>query len=127
MVLTKNIKSLVSEANIEIKNISANQAIEMVRNGAILLDVREPNETQIDFANGAICIPRGLLEFTVDPDSPLYDSRINEESEIIVYCAVGGRGALAAKTLKDMGYLNVSNLVGGFTSWKESGGEIAQN
>ena len=101
MVLTKNIKSLVSEANMEIKNISANQAIEMVRNGAILLDVREPNETQIDFAYGAICIPRGLLEFTVDPDSPLYDSRINEESEIIVYCAVGGRGALAAKTLKD--------------------------
>ena len=125
MVLKKNVKFLVSEASWEINSISASEAIEMVNNGAILLDVREPSETQSGIASKAICVPRGMLEFTVDPESPLYDQRIKEESEIIVYCAVGGRGALAAKALKDMGYLNVSNLVGGFNSWKESGGKIS--
>ncbi len=125
MVLKKSVQLLISEANKEITSVTADEAIEKVNKGAVLLDVREPNETKSGIAKNAICIPRGMLEFIVDPESPLYDARIREESEIIVYCASGGRGALAVKTLTHMGYLNVTNLLGGYASWKESGGDVS--
>ena len=73
---------------------------------------------------GAIHAPRGLLEFHADPESPLHKPELSSGKRLVVYCASGGRSALGAKTLKDMGIDNVANMLGGFTGWKEAGGEI---
>jgi rhodanese-related sulfurtransferase len=64
-----------------------------------------------------------LLEFRADPDSPLHDAAFDRAKTIILYCASGGRAALAGKTLKDMGYRDVRNL-GGFKDWVEAGGAV---
>jgi rhodanese-related sulfurtransferase len=64
-----------------------------------------------------------LLEFRADPESPLHDAAFDRGKTIILYCASGGRAALAGKTLKDMGYTDVRNL-GGFKDWVEAGGEV---
>ena len=66
---------------------------------------------------------RGMLEFRVDPESPFYDKNFAKDKQIIVYCASGGRAALAGKMLKDMGYTHVYNM-GAFKNWAESGGAI---
>jgi rhodanese-related sulfurtransferase len=72
---------------------------------------------------GAVHIPRGLLEFKADPESPAHDKNLDPGKPVILYCASGGRSALAGKTLKDLGYDKVFNL-GGFKDWTESGGAI---
>ena len=59
-----------------------------------------------------------LLEFKADPDSPVYENDLNPEDRLILYCGTGGRSALAAKTLFDMGYRDVSSLAGGYAAWK---------
>ncbi len=68
-------------------------------------------------------MPRGFLEFKADPESPMYDPALRKDKTIILYCASGGRSALAGKTLKDMGYADVRNL-GGFQDWMKSGGAV---
>ena len=68
-------------------------------------------------------MPRGMLEFRADPDSPYYDPEFNRDKTVLVYCASGGRSALAGKTLHDLGYKDVRNL-GSFKEWAESGGTV---
>src|SRR5882724_1572663 len=72
---------------------------------------------------GAKHVSRGMLEFRADPESPYYDKEFDREKTVIVYCASGGRSALAGKTLQNMGYKDVRNL-GGFKGWAESGGAV---
>ena len=72
---------------------------------------------------GAKHVPRGMLEFRADPDSPYYDPEFNRDKTVLVYCASGGRSALAGKTLHDLGYKDVRNL-GSFKEWAESGGTV---
>jgi len=72
---------------------------------------------------GAKHVARGMLEFRADPDSPYYDKEFSRDKTVIVYCASGGRSALAGKTLQDMGYKDVRNL-GGFKDWVENGGAV---
>ena len=83
-----------------------------------MVDVREPAEWEEGHIPGAKLIPRGLLEHKAADELPERDERI------VVHCAVGGRGALAAKSLKDMGYTNVANMDGGVNAWREKGYEI---
>lgn len=72
---------------------------------------------------GAVHVSRGMLEFRADPQSPYHDKKFDPARPVLLYCASGGRSALSAKTLKDMGYERVYNI-GGFKDWAEAGGEI---
>ncbi|MEM9756802.1 MAG: rhodanese-like domain-containing protein [Pseudomonadota bacterium] len=118
-------KAMVEAASREVPRISADDAAEMIAaKGAVLLDVREQSEVVASGkAEGAVTIPRGLLEFRADPTSELYDDALSPEKPVLVYCAAGGRAALAGQTLKDLGYREVYNL-GGLKDWAEGGGKV---
>lgn len=83
-----------------------------------VVDVREADEFEAGHVPGAKLIPRGLLELRSQEELPDKDARI------VVHCALGGRGALAAKTLREMGYTNVANMEGGMKAWGEKGFEV---
>lgn len=85
----------------------------------VVIDVREPEEFARGKIPGAYTIPRGVLEMQVDGRLPL-------ESTVVLYCGAGGRSALAAKSLADMGYEKVENLQGGWGAWVNSGLPVEQ-
>ena len=119
----KSIQNLVSEAMNEIKTIDVDQAYEMVKdNNCNLIDVREANE--LDAAgrvDGAIHIPRGMLEVYLDPNSPVFQNgQLDQNKEFVLFCAGGVRSALAVKSLIDMGYKKTSHIEGGFASMSNS-------
>ena len=117
--MIKSIQTLVSEAMDEIKTISADEAYEMVEDKKCnLIDIREINELESSGrVEGANHMPRGMLEVYLDPNSPIFQNgQINRDKEFILFCAGGVRSALAAKSLKDMGYQKVSHIDGGFAS-----------
>ena len=115
----KTIQNLVSEAMSEIKTIDAGEAYQMVQNkNCNLIDIRESNELEnTGSVEGATHIPRGMLEVYLDPNSPIFQNgQIDQNKEFVLFCAGGVRSALAAKSLKDMGYQKVSHIDGGFGS-----------
>ena len=119
----KSIQNLVSEANKEIKTINVDQAYEMVNNNNCnLIDVREINELDASGkVDGAIHIPRGMLEVYLDPNSPvLQNGQIDQNKEFVLFCAGGVRSALAVKSLMEMGYKKISHIDGGFASMSNS-------
>ena len=119
----KSIQNLVSEAIKEIKTINADQAYEMVNdNNCNLIDIREINELDATGkVDGAIHIPRGMLEVYLDPNSPvLQNGQLDQNKEFVLFCAGGVRSALAAKSLMEMGYKNISHIDGGFASMSSS-------
>lgn len=122
---TKTLNILLTEANKEIKLLSFSESKNLIENSnAVIIDVREESEVNnLGIVKGAIHIPRGLLEFKLEPNSINNPININRETNILIYCAGGYRSALAAKTLKDLGFKNVFNL-GGFSDWVAAGGEI---
>ena len=123
---------LVMEARSQIESISPEDTLKEVASGeAILVDVREPLEWE-HHIEGAVQIPRGLLEFVADPECgprlpPSLKFDMDPSKRVIVYCNTGGRGALAAYTLKTMGYEQVANLDGGINAWKEADLPIAEH
>jgi rhodanese-related sulfurtransferase len=122
-MLKRSAKDLVAEANREIETIAAADAVKLAGDPNVLfVDVREPAEREKGGIEGSVHAPRGLLEFYADPASPLHIPELASGRRLVLYCASGGRSALGAKTLKDMGYENVANLLGGFPAWKEAGG-----
>jgi len=116
-------KTLVDNALKEIKTISSEEAFEMVnKNQCNLIDIRDirelENEGRIENSNH---IPRGMLEFWLDPQSPYFkEGKLDLDKEMVLFCAGGLRSALAAKTLKDMGFKKVSHIDGGFAALKQS-------
>ena len=116
-------KSLVSEALSQIETINADQAFDKVNNNQCnLIDIRDirelENEGRID---NSLHIPRGMLEFWLDPESPYFkEGKLDMKKEMVLFCAGGLRSALAAKTLKDMGFEKVSHIDGGFGKLKNS-------
>ena len=125
-----NIKSpqtLISEASEQIKTISADDALKLNNeNKCNLIDLREESElTNSGSIENSTHIPRGLLEFSLNPNSPLIQNNLIDISkEIVLFCAAGGRSALAAKTLKDMGFKNVSHIDGGFGTMINNGFKV---
>ena len=119
------VKDMLAAANEAVPRIPAAEAKAMaIGPDVILVDVRDAAEVKASGkAKGAVAVSRGLLEFRADPESPMHDAAFDRAKTIIVYCASGGRSALAGKTLKDMGYKDVRNL-GGFKDWVEAGGEV---
>ena len=112
-------------ANAVVPRISPEQAKELIAKGdALVVDVRDaPEVEQSGKVAGAVHIPRGMLEFRADPESPYYDQSLAKDKIVIVYCAAGGRAALSGQALKEMGYTEVYNM-GGFKDWADSGGAI---
>ena len=117
-------KSLVEAANAAVPKISGQEAQQMVKNGAVLVDLRDSAElAATGKAAGAVHIPRGSLEFKADLSSPTAEKSLAFDKPVILHCASGGRAALAGKLLKEMGYQKVYNL-GGFKDWAEAGGKV---
>jgi rhodanese-related sulfurtransferase len=123
--MAKSVKDLVEAANAVVPRITAAQAKELIDKGnAVVLDVRDaPEVEKSGKVAGAVHIPRGMVEFRADPESPYYDQNLAKDKAVIVYCAGGGRAALSGQALKEMGYGEVYNL-GGFNDWAEAGGAI---
>ena len=121
MALT--LKQMMEAANSAVPKITPDKAREMIGKGnALVVDVRDAPELQTSGkVAGAVHVSRGMLEFRADPDSPSHDKNFAKDKNVILYCASGGRSALAGKLLKDMGYQHVYNL-GAFKDWAESGG-----
>ena len=125
---TKTLEELLIEANELVKRLSYNESLELINSTqTVIIDVREESEVfNLGLIKNAVHIPRGLIEFKLSPNSQNNPVLINDNTNILVYCAGGYRSALAAKTLLDLGFKNVYNL-GGFKEWVESGGEIQAN
>ncbi|SNB62343.1 Rhodanese-related sulfurtransferase [Arboricoccus pini] len=123
----KSTKELVADASRAIETLQPEQAQAFVDDREVLfVDVREPAEWQGGHLPGAIRVPRGQLEWAADPASSSYKPDFGRANRIVVYCAAAGRSALAAKTLSDMGYRNVSHIDGGFEAWRKSGMPIEE-
>ena len=119
----KSSQELVNNALEEIKTISKDQASKLHKeNKCNLIDIRDIRELERDGrVKGSVHIPRGMLEFWLDPESAYFkDGKLDLNKEMVLFCAGGLRSALAAKTLEDMGFENVSHVEGGFGSLKQS-------
>ena len=121
-----NIKSandLVNEALLEIRTISADEALALFNEGKCnIIDIREKGELdKTGRVENSHHIPRGMLEFWMDPNGPYFkQGKLDQGKEIVLFCAGGLRSALAAKSLKDMGFENVSHIDGGFGAIRQS-------
>ena len=120
---TKKAADMVAEAKQQVENLTPEQvAAELQRGDVVVVDLRESEERQQHGSiPGALAAPRGMLEFYADPTSPYHKPELDPERRVILHCASGGRSALAAQTLSEMGYANVAHLDGGMNAWKAAG------
>ena len=119
----KSSRDLVSEALSQIKTISPQEGLEKINNKSCnLIDIRDIRELErLGRIENSSHVPRGMLEFWMDPESQYFkDGKIDMNKEMVLFCAGGLRSALAAKTLKDMGFKNVSHIDGGFGAIRQS-------
>src|SRR6478752_108964 len=118
-------KDMMAAAHAVVPAVTPAEAASLVANaGALIVDVRDGTEVASSGkAKGAVAVPRGSLESRADPESPNHNPAFRKDHPVILYCAGGGRAALAGKTLRDMGYTDVRNL-GGFKDWVAGGGAI---
>jgi rhodanese-related sulfurtransferase len=116
-------QELVAVAKSQIRNLSVDEfASELETMGPTLVDVREPDEVGREGAiPGAVQAARGMLEFWADPVSPSHRPEFDPGRRTLVYCASGGRSALAVQALQALGYREVAHLEGGLKAWKEHG------
>lgn len=123
--MATSVKQMMEAANAAVPRVTPAQAREMIAKGnTLVVDVRDaPEVEKSGKVAGAIHVSRGMLEFRADPDSPYHDKNFAKDKTVLLYCASGGRSALAAKALKDLGYDQVYN-VGAFKDWVEHGGQI---
>ena len=119
----KSSQTLVAEALKDIKTISTDEAHDMfIKNECNLIDIRDIRELEKEGKiEGSNHIPRGMLEFWLDPESGYFkQGKLDLNKEMVLFCAAGMRSALAAKSLKDMGFKKVSHIDGGFGLLKKS-------
>ena len=116
----KTAHDLYREARARVRQISAKEALELHTSGrATFVDVRDLNEVNLGMIPGALHLDRGRLESKVEAAIP-------RDATIVLYCAAGNRSALAAETLREMGYTDVCSLDSGFRGWVEAGGDIQE-
>ena len=123
----KSAKTLVADALSEVKTISPSEALELSnKNECNLIDITDGIELlNLGKIANSFHIPRGLLEFSLHPDSAyVQNNNLDLNKEIVLFCAAGGRSALAAKTLKEMGFEKVSHVEGGFGEMSNSGFKV---
>jgi len=110
---TKEFLKIAEDARSRVKEVSVEESLKRIENGANLIDVREDNEWNEDHANGAIHLGRGIIERDIIGKFP------DKNAELILYCGGGYRSALAADNLQKMGYTNVFSMAGGWTAYQE--------
>jgi len=113
---------LVMAAKALIREVSLDEAKQAIRDADVLLDVREADEFAAGHLPGAVHVSRGMLEFKLGGTPELS----NRDLKIVLYCKTGGRAALAARSLQEMGYLHVQSLAGGFDTWAAAGRPVAK-
>ena len=120
-----SVKELLAAANAAVPRIGRDEAAALIAGGnALVVDVRDSSELQASGKiAGAMHVSRGMLEFKADPASPYHDPAFAPDRTVLLYCASGGRSALAGKALQDLGYKDVRNL-GAFKDWAEHGGAV---
>ncbi len=123
----KTAKDYLDEAHAAVPQISSEDGIAKHQaGGSVFVDVRDSDSIK---ASGTIAgahrVPRGMVEFMADDGHALHNSALQKDADLVLICGAGGQAALTGKTLKDMGYQNVSN-VGGFAAWKEAGGPVEE-
>ncbi len=112
-IMIKTAHDLVTEAKALIEEVSIKDAEQAIQDADVLIDVREADEYAAGHISGAIHASRGMLEFKLTNDSALS----SRELKVVVYCKTSGRAALAAASMKNMGYLYVKSIMGGFDAW----------
>ena len=117
--MAKTSAEMVAEAKAKVQAITPEEASGL--DNVLFVDVRDPAEVAASGkVAGAVNIPRGGLEFKADPASPAYEKALDPSKTVVTYCAAGGRAALAAAMLQELGYKNVRHM-GGFKDWAEKG------
>jgi rhodanese-related sulfurtransferase len=119
-------KAMLEAANAVVKGLSPAEAMVMKgRDNVVFVDLRDPRELSREGKiPGAFSCPRGMLEFWIDPDSPYAKPVFQQDKTFVFYCASGWRSALATRTAQEMGLEPVAHIVGGFTGWRDAGGEV---
>jgi rhodanese-related sulfurtransferase len=122
--MTTSVKELVAAANAEVPRVTPDEARRLMAAGALVVDVRDAPELESSGKiAGAKHVSRGMLEFRADPGSPYHDPDFSKDRTVVVYCASGGRSALAGHALRRLGFEDVRNL-GAFKDWVEAGGDV---
>ena len=118
----KSSKDYLEEANAVIPRLTPEEAVATHGKGGLFIDVRDSSAiAESGTIKGALRIPRGMMEFVADDQSPYHNEALKKDADIYLVCGAGGQAALAGKTLKEMGFGSVTN-VGGIGDWKEAGG-----
>jgi len=118
-----NPSDIVAKAKATITECSVRDAHECLNSNTLIIDIREPAEYQRGHLPGAVLLPRGLLEFDIFNvvDKMRTDQNVaHDKQHIVLYCGTGGRSALAAKSLEDLGYRNVISMDGGIVAWAQA-------
>lgn len=119
---TPTAATLVEQAKAQIDNLTPEQVAKELERGTVVVDLRETDELRsTGKIPGAVHVPRGMLEFAADPTSPYQQGVLDPSKRVVLHCAAGGRSALAAMTLKQMGYTDVAHLDGGIGAWTSEG------
>src|SRR5687768_7859873 len=122
--MKKGFKQLIAEANAVVETVNADDAVKQLQTeDVVFIDIRDLPELERDGKiPGAIHASRGMLEFHADPESPYYKDIFASGKKLVVYCASGGRSALAAQRLQEMGIDQVAYVGGGIKAWKDANG-----
>jgi rhodanese-related sulfurtransferase len=118
----KNALDLVAAAKAHVKEVPLDQVDQAIRDADVVVDVREADEFTAGHLPGAVHMSRGLLEFKFSAN-PALQSR---DTKVVLYCKTSGRAALAAAALREMGYLDVQSIAGGFDAWTAAGKPVAK-
>ncbi len=124
--ITKGIAQLCAEAEAEIETWPVDKALAHLEDeGVVFVDLRDVRELWREGTiPDALHVPRGMLEFWVDPESPYARDIFQSGKRFVLFCNMGWRSALAAKAVQDMGLAPVCHIGGGFTAWREAGGPV---
>ena len=122
----KGCKQMLAEANAVIECIPAVDALRLLDDASVaFIDLRDAPELERDGKiPGAVQASRGMLEFLIDPASPYHNAVFSSGKRLVLYCASGGRSALAAQTARSMGLTDVAHICGGLRAWKEASGPV---
>lgn len=127
--ITLHVKDMVAKAKATINELSAEEAIRLSGEAeTLIIDLRDVRERQRDgYIANSLHVPRGMLEFWIDPESPYHKSEFAEDRHFIFHCASGWRSALSASTAQNMGLKPVSHIDGGLSAWVKAGGPITKS
>ena len=122
--MVKTVKDMLADAHASVEKIDYARAQDLIAAGALVVDVRDAPEVEASGkVAGAVHVSRGMLEFRADAATAYHNPEFQTDRPLILYCASGGRAALAGKLLQEMGYQAVYNL-GGFRDWVEAAGPV---